>query len=72
MHARNRLLLERLQALLDPLPVATTSALGVDPDWMEAIAFAWLAWRCLERQPGNQPDVTGASGPRILGAHYPV
>jgi anhydro-N-acetylmuramic acid kinase len=70
--ARNRLLLERLQTLLDPLPVATTSALGVDPDWMEAIAFAWLAWRCLERQPGNQPDVTGASGPRILGAHYPV
>jgi len=70
--ARNQLLVERLQGLLEPLPVATTAELGVDPDWMEAIAFAWLAWRCVERLPGNQPDVTGARGPRILGAHYPA
>lgn len=70
--ARNRLLLERLGELLGTMPVATTSQLGVDPDWMEAIAFAWLAWRCLELLPGNQPDVTGASGARILGAHYPA
>ncbi|WP_339846822.1 anhydro-N-acetylmuramic acid kinase [uncultured Halopseudomonas sp.] len=70
--ARNQYLLERLESLLRPIPVGTTAQLGVDPDWMEAIAFAWLAWRCLERQPGNQPQVTGASGLRILGAHYPA
>lgn len=70
--ARNHLLIERLQRLLAPLPVVTTAELGVDPDWMEAIAFAWLAWRCLESQPGNQPEVTGACGPRVLGAHYPA
>lgn len=70
--ARNQFLLERLESLLDPLPVATTAQLGVNPDWMEAIAFAWLAWRYLERQPGSQPEVTGACGARILGAHYPA
>lgn len=70
--ARNQLLLERLQDLLAPGQVATTAELGVDPDWMEAIAFAWLAWCCLERVPGNQPEVTGARGPRILGALYPA
>ncbi len=51
--ARNQLLLERLQSRLGTVPVATTSTLGVDPDWMEAIAFAWLAWRCLNSQAGN-------------------
>lgn len=70
--ARNRLLLERLQSLLGDIPVTTTATLGVDPDWMEAIAFAWLAWRCLESQPGNLPAVTGAKGPRVLGALYPA
>lgn len=70
--ARNQFLLQRLELLLDPIPLATTAQLGVDPDWMEAIAFAWLAWRCMERQPGNQSEVTGACGARILGAHYPA
>lgn len=70
--ARNTLLIERLAFHLPDMAVLTTSALGVDPDWMEAIAFAWLAWRCTEGQPGNLPAVTGAAGPRVLGAIYPA
>ena len=70
--ARNGWLMERLQQLLEPRPVHSTTALGVDPDWMEAIAFAWLAWRCNKRLSGNLPAVTGARGERILGAIYPA
>lgn len=70
--ARNRWLMARLQQLLAPKRVNSTAALGVDPDWMEAIAFAWLAWRCNERLSGNLPAVTGAHGKRILGAIYPA
>lgn len=69
---RNGALMERLQQLLAPRPVHSTATLGVDPDWMEAIAFAWLAWRCQTRQSGNLPAVTGARGERILGAIYPA
>lgn len=69
--AHNALLMERLQALLD-CHVGTTAELGVDPDWMEAMAFAWLAWRCQQRLAGNLPAVTGAGGVRVLGAIYPA
>lgn len=68
--ARNTRLMARLQELLAPLPVGTTELLGVDPDWMEAMAFAWLAWRRLTKQAGNLPAVTGAKGARVLGALY--
>ncbi len=70
--ARNTLLLEQLQQLLPDQQVATTQALGVDPDWMEAMAFAWLAWCFGERLAGNLPSVTGARGERLLGALYPA
>lgn len=53
------------------MPVASTEALGVGADWVEAVAFAWLAQRCVDGLPGNLPAVTGARGPRILGAMYP-
>ncbi len=69
--AANTRLLHRLREILAPLEVQTTAAVGVDPDWMEAMAFAWLAWRCLQGQSGNLPTVTGAAGPRVLGAVYP-
>ncbi|MEE3171038.1 MAG: anhydro-N-acetylmuramic acid kinase, partial [Pseudomonadota bacterium] len=49
-----------------------TSELGLDPQLVEPVAFAWLAKQALEGQPGNLPDVTGAKGPRILGAIYPA
>lgn len=70
--AHNTKLLQRLQALLQPCSVSTTSVLGVDPDWMEAMAFAWLAHCCLEGIPANRPSVTAAKGLRVLGAVYPV
>jgi anhydro-N-acetylmuramic acid kinase len=67
----NSALMQRLAALSGK-PVHSTAALGIDPDWMEALAFAWLARQCLQGMPGNLPDVTGASGPRVLGAIYPA
>jgi anhydro-N-acetylmuramic acid kinase len=53
------------------IPVKSTDALGVPPNHVEALAFAWLAMRCIERTPGNLPAVTGAAGERVLGAIYP-
>lgn len=50
----------------------STQALGVDPMQVEALAFAWLARQCFASAPGNVPEVTGAKGPRILGAVYPA
>jgi anhydro-N-acetylmuramic acid kinase len=67
----NTALMQRLTDLAGK-PVQPTAILGIAPDWMEALAFAWLAKQCLEGKPGNLPAVTGASGPRILGAIYPA
>jgi anhydro-N-acetylmuramic acid kinase len=63
-------LIDRLQTLCG-LPVQRTDALGIGVDWVEAVAFAWLAQRCVDQRPGNLPAVTGAAGPRVLGAIYP-
>jgi len=68
---RNRTLMTRLQDHLPNCRVASTDSLGQPADWVEAVAFAWLAWRTLHGEPGNLPEVTGARGPRILGAIYP-
>ena len=51
-------------------PLSTTAALGIDPDWVEAAAFAWLASQTLAHHPGNLTAVTGARRPVILGAIY--
>ncbi len=64
-------LMERLAANLSNHHLLTTDDLGVDGDALEAAAFAWLAHRALARQAGNAPAVTGAHGPRILGAIHP-
>ncbi len=68
--ARNTTLVQALAALLAPRKIAITDALGIDAENVEAMAFAWLAARTLASQPGNLPAVTGARGPRILGAIY--
>lgn len=68
----NRHLKQRLGFHLEPRKLASTAELGVDPDWVEALAFAWLAQRAMSRLPGNAPEVTGAKGPRVLGAIYPA
>jgi anhydro-N-acetylmuramic acid kinase len=68
--ARNGFLMQRLCARLPECEVTTTAAAGVDPAWVEAWAFAWLAEQTLAGQPGNVPSVTGATGPRVLGGIY--
>jgi anhydro-N-acetylmuramic acid kinase len=68
--AHNRRLMQRLGELLPGCTVASTDSRGLPADWIEAMAFAWLAHCCLEGIPANCPDVTGASGRRILGAIY--
>lgn len=70
--AHNLALLNRLQALLPHSTVASTASVGVDPDWVEAMAFAWLAHCCIAGIAGNRPSVTGARGLRVLGALYPA
>jgi anhydro-N-acetylmuramic acid kinase len=70
--AQNRALMARLAERLADCRVASTQACGVPPDWVEAMAFAWLAHCCLENIPANRPAVTGAAGLRILGAIYPA
>ncbi len=67
--AHNQFLMHRLSALCG-LPMQITDALGVGVDWVEAVAFAWLAQRCIDGLTSNLPAVTGANGPRILGAIY--
>ncbi|MFL1515499.1 anhydro-N-acetylmuramic acid kinase [Pseudomonas prosekii] len=70
--AHNAALMARLASLLPNAKVSSTAAYGVDPDWVEAMAFAWLAHCCLEGIAANRPSVTGARGLRILGAIYPA
>lgn len=70
--AHNTALLTKLGELLPKATVRTTEALGLPADWVEAMAFAWLAQRTLTGLPGNLPEVTGAKGPRLLGAIYPA
>jgi anhydro-N-acetylmuramic acid kinase len=70
--AHNGALMRRLQALLPVAQVSSTDAYGVPADWVEAMAFAWLAHCCLEGIAGNRPSVTGARGLRVLGAIYPA
>ncbi|MFZ5636214.1 MAG: anhydro-N-acetylmuramic acid kinase [Pseudomonadota bacterium] len=64
-----------MRALADAMPgvaVESTAAHGIDPDMVEALGFAWLARQTVLGRPGNLPSVTGAAGPRVLGAvHLP-
>ena len=69
--AHNRALMAALTGNLSGIKVATTEALGLPPDWVEAAAFAWLAHQALQGQPGNVPSVTGAKRAVILGGIYP-
>ncbi len=70
--AYNTALVAALADLLRPAQVATTSALGVDPRWVEATAFAWLARQTLLGLSGNLPTVTGARKQTVLGGIYPA
>lgn len=66
----NPLMMNRLSALLSEWEVYSTQKLGISPDYMEAIAFAWLAYRKINHLPSNLPSVTGACRPASLGVIY--
>jgi anhydro-N-acetylmuramic acid kinase len=70
--AFNKHLMNRLAALMPQAAVLSTAAAGVLPDQVEALAFAWLARAFNRREAGNLAAVTGAEGPRLLGALYPA
>lgn len=71
--ARNSALVNSLRHAFaeQAIPVALTDALGIPAEWVEALAFAWLARQSLLGRPGNLPAVTGAAHPCVLGAIYP-
>lgn len=68
--ANNPVLMRELQRTCSPCKLTTTNHIGLDPQWVEPAAFAWLASQTLQGRPGNLPEVTGAKGSRILGAIY--
>ncbi len=69
--AFNADLLARLARYLPETKLVQTQDFGIAALWVEAMAFAWLARQTLQGRPGNLPTVTGAAGPRVLGAIYP-
>ncbi len=68
--SHNSLLRSRIAALLPGIKVSTTTNFGIDADWLEAMAFAWLAKQRIEGGTGNVTTVTGAASPCILGGVY--
>lgn len=68
--SHNNVLMTQLLEKLSPRKVAPTAELGIHPDWVEAMAFAWLAKQTMEKAAGNLPEVTGADKAVILGGIY--
>ncbi|THK40365.1 anhydro-N-acetylmuramic acid kinase [Methylophaga sp. SB9B] len=68
--ARNSALMRQLQNALDTIEVMTTAMIGLDPQWVEAAAFGWLAEQTLQHNALDLREVTGARSPSILGAVY--
>jgi anhydro-N-acetylmuramic acid kinase len=70
----NRLItqIKKVCAWIPQENIQSTAVRSIDPQTVEAAAFAWLAWAHQRKQPANLPAVTGAKGLRILGAHYPA
>lgn len=66
----NGALVGRIGELIAPIAITSSDSLGLDPHWIEAVAFAWLAQQRLLGHAGNLPSVTGASEPMVLGALY--
>ena len=69
--ALNLALVRQLQQGLPAMAVVSSEARGLPPLQVEAAAFAWLAHKCVRREPASLPSVTGARGARVLGAIYP-
>lgn len=68
--AHNQYLMQKLQEKLPTSQVSSTAELGMNPDYVEAVAFAWLAQETLHRRPGNLSSVTQACAPAVLGGVF--
>jgi len=68
--AHNEILLTELEKMASEYSVDSTASLGIDPDWVEAVAFAWMARMAMEDRAVNTQPFTGANGPVPLGAVY--
>lgn len=68
--AHNLFLMKRLKMLASSFSIVTTEKYGIDPNWIEAMAFAWLAYQTIEGRPSNLMEVTGARAQTILGGVY--
>ena len=66
----NKFLLKQLAKELHNVEINSSAKYGLDPEYIEATAFAWLAKQTMQQKPGNLPDVTGANHPVILGGIY--
>ena len=68
--SKNKFLMDRLEETTG-VKINATDKLNIPSQQVEAVAFAWLAKKCIQKQSNNTPGVTGSKGPRILGAiHY--
>jgi anhydro-N-acetylmuramic acid kinase len=70
--ACNAALMRRFRELIAPAQIESSGKHGLEPQEVEAVAFAWLARQAIEGRPGNLPAATGARGARVLGAIYPA
>jgi anhydro-N-acetylmuramic acid kinase len=70
--ANNAALMRELEKEIGTRRLTTTASFGLPVTQVEALAFAWLARETLAGRAGNLPTVTGARGPRVLGAIYPA
>jgi len=70
--AHNTHLMHLLQQQLPGINIKNSDAYGLHPDWVEAVAFAWLAKQTLNNKPSNSPEVTGADEAVILGSIFPA
>ena len=64
--------MQRLSQQFSTATVSASDEFGLSADWVEAVAFAWLARERLAKRPGNLPSVTGARRPVVLGGIYPA
>lgn len=70
--AHNLFLMEQLSQLLPNVSVQSTAAVGINPDFLEAMMFAWLAAQTLNNNPLDLSTITGSDKPLLLGAIYPA
>jgi anhydro-N-acetylmuramic acid kinase len=70
--AHNTYLHQQIAAFLPEVSVQSIAALGINPDFLEAMMFAWLAQQTMMNNPVDLTTITGSTGPAILGAIYPA